>query len=453
MQIEWREVTLPDFGASEAPPEIPGRLYEARCGRAYEAAGADWLVVYGDREHYANLAYLTGFDPRFEEAIVLLGPAGQRILLVGNEGMGYTGSARLPLEAVLCQSLSLPGQDRSQSPNLRQVLRQAGISAGQRIGLVGWKYLEAFEADGRLPGLFAPAVLVDALRALAGDPAAVADATPVLMHPASGLRANNEVEQIAAFEWAATRATQAVWRVVTGARPGQTELEAMAHMGYAGEPLSCHVMLSADHDSPLVGLRSPGARRLAKGDGITTAIAYWGGLGCRAGLLDDQNDDFLARMAEPYFRGVAAWFQAVRLGVTGGSIHEQVTAALAEGGLRSMLNPGHLTSLDEWFHSPVRPGSGEPLASGMAFQADIIPQPMPVGWSMNCEDPLVFADAELRAALAAQYPDLWARIHARQDFMRQQLGIDIGDEVLPLSATPTYLPPLWLSPSRVMALA
>ena len=31
------------------------------------------LVVYGDREHFANLAYLTGFDPRFEEAVLIVG--------------------------------------------------------------------------------------------------------------------------------------------------------------------------------------------------------------------------------------------------------------------------------------------------------------------------------------------------------------------------------------------
>jgi hypothetical protein len=453
MQIDWRDVRLPEFGLSTEPPQIPPRIYESRCRRAYAAARTDWLVVYGDREHSANLAYLTGFDPRFEEAALLVGPADRRVLVLGNEGMGYASAARLPVELALCQSFSLPGQDRSVAPHLRPVLRAAGIQPGQVIGLAGWKYLEDFEAEGELPGLFAPAVLVDALRDLAGDAAGVRDVTAVLMHPTRGLRANNEVEQIAAFEWSATRATLAVWRVVTGARPGMTELEAMANMGYAGEPMTCHPMLASEAGQPIVGLRSPTARCLRRGDGITTAIAYWGGLGCRAGLLDDHNDDFLNRLAIPYFRGVAAWYQSVVLGVTGASIHERVGAVLAEGGLHSMLNPGHLTSLDEWFHSPMRPGSTEPIASGMAFQADIIPQPVPAGWAINCEDPLVFADADLRAALARQYPETWSRIRARQDFMRGELGINIADEVLPLSATPAVLPPLWLAASRVLVLA
>src|SRR5262249_27532251 len=158
-------------------------LYAARCRRAYAAAGADWLVVYGDREHFANLAYLTGFDPRFEEAILLLGANERRVLLVGNEGLDYAGLLNLPVEVVLGQSLSLPGQDRSQAPRLDAILRAAGIGAGQSLALVGWKYLTAGEWAGPLPGFFAPAALVDTLRDLAGDPAAVRDATRVLLDP------------------------------------------------------------------------------------------------------------------------------------------------------------------------------------------------------------------------------------------------------------------------------
>ena len=36
-------------------------------------AGYDRLVVYADREHSANLSFLTGFDPRFEEALLVVG--------------------------------------------------------------------------------------------------------------------------------------------------------------------------------------------------------------------------------------------------------------------------------------------------------------------------------------------------------------------------------------------
>jgi hypothetical protein len=201
-----------------------------------------------------------------------------------------------------------------------------------------------------------------------------------------------------------------------------------------------------------VGLRSPTTRRIERGDGATIGIGFWGGLGARAGLVQDKDPEFLAKAALPYFQGLATWYQTARLGVAGGLLFVRVADALAQGGLRSLLNPGHLSSLEEWLHTPVRPGSLEQLASGMAFQCDIIPVPMPPGWSMNCEDPIVFADENLRNELERRYPPVWSRLRARQQFMRHELGVQIGDEILPLSSMPAYLAPLWLSPSHALTL-
>ena len=53
------------------------------------AAGLDALIVYADREHFANLSYLTGYDPRFEESLLILLPGRPPVLLVGNEGEAY----------------------------------------------------------------------------------------------------------------------------------------------------------------------------------------------------------------------------------------------------------------------------------------------------------------------------------------------------------------------------
>lgn len=449
MKISWRDVPLPDFGTIEERPELPVALYDARCERAYAAAACDWLVVYGDREHFANLNYLVGFDPRFEEAILLLGAGGRRTLLVGNEGVAYADLLPLSLEVVLCQSLSLPGQDRSVAPRIADVLREVGLGAGQSIGLVGWKYLAPEEWAGALPGFYAPAMLVDTLRDLAGDPAAVREATPVLLDPVVGLRSRAEVAQIAAFEWAAARSTAAVSRIMRGLRPGMSELAAVGNMGYEGDPLSTYVLFASGTD-PIVGLRSPNTRRLALGDGVTTAVGYWGGLCARAGSVGDDDQAFLDTIAIPYFRGVVTWYEAVRVGAVGGDVQQRVVAALAEGGLQPALNPGHLTGYDEWVHSPITPGSTAQIASGMPFQCDIIPTPLPAGRAVNCEDPVVFADEALRTELRREFPATWARIAARQTFMREQLGINISDDVLPLSSTPAYLAPLWLAPEKVL---
>jgi hypothetical protein len=88
----------------------------------------------------------------------------------------------------------------------------------------------------------------------------------------------------------------------------------------------------------------------------------------------------------------------------------------------------------------------------MPFQVDIIPVPMPAGWALNCEDGVVFADANLRHALSVRHPDVWRRIEARRTFMRDELGVTLKDSILPLSSTPLCLPPFWLTPDRLLVL-
>src|ERR1700722_8459320 len=106
MPAALRDVVVPAFGVPLEAPRIPATTYEKRCRDAYSRAGCDWLVVYADREHLANIAFLSGYDPRFEEALLLLGPQRRRILVVGNEGEAYAPLAGLPgLAAALAQRL------------------------------------------------------------------------------------------------------------------------------------------------------------------------------------------------------------------------------------------------------------------------------------------------------------------------------------------------------------
>jgi Xaa-Pro aminopeptidase len=298
-------------------------------------------------------------------------------------------------------------------------------------------------------------MIVSALRGVVGPDGAISDVTAALMHPAHGLRHRNSAAQIIRFAEAAARASAAVLRVVRGARPGMSEREAVALMGYQGDPLSCHTMLSAAGGAePLIGLRSPGERVLAEGDGITTALGIQGSLCCRAGLLRATPDpDFQARYVAPYFGALAAWWGGLRIGVTGDALHRAVFAALEGAAFAPALNPGHLIGLDEWTHSPVRPGSAEQIASGMLLQCDIIPAPMPAGHALNCEDTVAVADAALRAELRATAPALWAQIESRRTFMCEALGITLADELLPLSLAPAYLMPYWLAPELVCVVA
>jgi hypothetical protein len=454
--VVLRQIPLPEEeAAGPEPPAIAAEEYARRCDVTLARAGTPWVAIYGDREHSANLLFLSGFDPRFEEALLLLGPDRRRVLLLGNEGLIHAAIVGLPVEIALSQGFSLMAQPRDVAPRLDRVLAEAGLSRGDAVGIVGWKYQTSVETDDPSRPAWVPAVVLDALRRVTGTEPR--DVTTVLMAPGDGLRARNGADQIAAFAWAALRSSQAVFRVLRGVRPGMTEREAAALMGYAGEPQSMHpIVASGAPGEAINGLRSATGRRIAVGDSITCGVGYWGSLCCRAGLgADAVEDQFFTAYVRPYFLAQAAWYTTVGIGVAGGEVFAAVDEALAEAGadFRPMLNPGHLISYDEWVHSPIERGSTVPLASGMALQCDIIPTPLPPGTALNCEDSIVLADAALRDELAARHPELWARIGRNRDLMQHQLGLTLRPETLPLSLANAYLPPAWLAPDHVCAIA
>ena len=450
------EISLPDFGMPDVRPEIPPSLYAERIERLREraaAAGFDRLVVYADREHSASLAYLTGFDPRFEEAVLVLGPGGEPAILVGNECRGMAAAAPLAMRPVLFQDLSLPGQPRDRSRPLADLLGEEGIRAGSRVGVVGWKtYASRTMVD-------APAFLVDELRRITGPGGAVENATGLLINAADGLRVINEVEQLAAFEYAACQTSQGVRRLLLGLRPGMTEREAVRLLDWNGTPLSCHLMLSAGPRASL-GLLSPGDRPIGRGDPFTVAFGIWGALNCRAGFVVEDAaglpaaiGDYVDRLVGPYFEAVAAWYEALHVGQTGGALQAIIDRHLSDPFFGIFLNPGHQIHLDEWVSSPVAPGSAIELRSGMALQVDIIPATGTPYFTTNIEDGVALADASLRAAFAAAHPDAWGRIQARRRFMGEVLGIDLHPDVLPFSNLAAFLPPFLLRPDHAMTLA
>ncbi len=444
MRVELRRVGLPEFGVPVERPEIGSEEYEERARALYAAAGVDWVAVYGDREHFGNLVWLSGYDPRFEEALLLLGPRDVRVLLVGVEGVPYAVIAGLPVDLRFYHPFSIQDQPIVDSPPIHELLREVGLDRGDRVGVVGWKVLDAAESDAPAEPAFVPAFLLRALNRVTG--AAAVDVTAVLTDAGSGLRTRNSAAQIAQLEWGAARSSAAVMRVVRGARPGMTEFEAAGLLGYQGEPLTMHPIVVAS-DGAFNGLRSPSAREIGRGEAISCGVGYWGGLTCRAGLMLDQPDEeFVATLVRPYYTAIATWWTTVGIGVSGGELDAAVKGALAGASFHPFVNAGHLTSYEEWLGSPVVAGSTKRIASGMVMQCDIIPTPVPPGRFLNCEDTLAIGDEAVRDALARDYPAVWARIEAKRAFMRDELGLRLRPEVLPLSSAPAYLPPFWLAP-------
>ncbi len=449
-------VELPEFGLPDAMPVLPARLYSERMERLSDAmarAGYERLLVYADREHSANLAYLTGFDPRFEEALLIVGSDQQPLLLTGNECVGMAAAAPLPMRVELFQDFSLPAQPRERSRQLPQILESEGIGAGGHVGVVGWKtYSRRDQHD-------VPSYLIDAIRDQVGDVSLVINATPLLIDAVHGLRVINDVEQLAWFEWAACHTSEGVKRLLRGLEIGMTEQEAVQLLQWNGMPLSCHLMLTAGERATL-GLLSPSDRPIQRGDRFTTAFGIWGALNCRAGFVVAGADelpqgigDYVDKLVAPYFAAIVEWYEALHVGQTGGALYEIVDRHLGDPFFGIFLNPGHQIHLDEWVNSPITEGSQLPLRSGMAFQADVIPATGTDYFTTNIEDGLALADEDLRDEIARLYPGMWQRVQARRDFMEQGLGIRLHADVLPFSNIPAYLAPFLLRPDRVMTVS
>ena len=453
IKIDW-----PDFGLPDLPPavtlvEMRARLAAFR--RAISARGFRAAVVYGDREHAANLQWLTGFDPRFEEAVLIV-TSSDALLLAGNECLPYTGISPLVTAGDIrtghCASLSLPSQPRD-GRRLGDWLEEA-VPAGCKLAAIGWKWFEAGEVDDPATALDIPVFLADPLRRIA---AFVENATDLMMHPGHGLRARVDAAEIARLEFANHMAAHALRRMVFGFREGMTDFAAYQGAGVGGLPMGCHSTF-ATGSRAAQGLSGPTGEVLRLGQQIGFNICHWGSNICRAGWLARSADDlpvaargYLEGFAGPYVAALSQWFSMMRPGVSGGEVWAQMRHALPFETFGVYLNPGHLIGLDEWMSSPIYQGSAEPLASGMAMQCDVIPG-HPVWGSTRMEDGYVIADADLRDDLAARYPAVAARCAKRAEFMKTVIGLDVPDTLLPLADTCGIVAPYLFDPTQVIAL-
>jgi Creatinase/Prolidase N-terminal domain len=453
------DVALPDFGVPDRQPALATKVYSDRIRRFVACAadaGIDVLIVYADREHFANMAYLTGFEPRFEEALLVLPPDRTPVVITGPENQGYTPVSPIELELVLYPPFGLLGQDRRKTPPLADILANAGVRRGTVVGVAGWKYYGPSETATPDAWLETPSFIVDTLRSLVGDAGRVVNAARILMHPTKGLRAANEVDQLAQFEFAACHVSEAVKRVILGVKPGMREFDAARLMQPIGLPQSCHPVLMSGERTRL-GLGSPTDKTISAGEPVTVALGLWGALTCRAGwLVRDESElpvdvrDYVERLAAPYFACAAEWYETVGIGVKGGDIDAMVRRNLGDPFFGLVLNPGHLIHLDEWLNTPVYPASDERLRSGQAIQLDIIPATGSAYCTVNIEDGIALLDDTGRATFRDRHPEAWARVEARRAFMADTLGIHLKPEVLPLSNLSGYLSPYMLAPGRAL---
>lgn len=454
-----KSIVLPDFGSSEILPAISPEVYHKRRQSVIDRmtqAGLDVLLVYGDREHFANLAYMTGFDPRFEEALLLLDRAGRAKLLAGNECMGYLPDPALGISIELFQGFSLMGQPRDRSRPLRKILADFGIRTGCRVGCSGWKYYEKPLFDGGEFAMDIPSYLADLLRDLAGAKEQVVNTTDIFIGSENGLRLINEPEQIAVFEYASSVTSSAVLELLRHIKQGVREDALERYLDSRGLPLSCHRMIGFGEKAKR-GLASASGNPAFLGDTFTTAFGVTGALTCRAGMVAWGSDDlsgevkaFFPHFASNYFDVVRAWYESLRVGARAGDVYAVADETRDSDLYDFAVNPGHYLHLDEWVHSPFYSGSNVILRSGMALQMDIIPVSKGPFCYINAEDGVIIADETLRNELETRYPEMWQRICKRRKFMVEKLGIAIDESVLPISNIPGWLPPYALNLQTIL---
>lgn len=456
-----KHIVYPDFGKPKVPAAITSEELQnrqTRCRAKMKKCGLSHLLVYGDREHFANLLYICGFDPRFEEALLIFSAEEKTpLLLVGNEGKGHLGASPLYREGELryeCyQPFSLMSQPRESFRPLRTILEEE-LDGFTQVGLVGWK---TYDADGfEEPQMISdvPSYIADTLRDIVGKQQAT-NATGLFVSPAEGLRSFLSPYEIAYFEYANYMGTEAVKGILKNFRADATDYELMQSAPFTGAPFACHPSIKSLGNLHY-SLTSPTGDKIERGRPASISISYWGCNICRAGWvaagpdeMPEQARDYVDAYVAPYAEGIACWLENLRIGTEGGKLWKIIQEKLPFDQFGVYLNPGHLIHFDEWTSSPIYEGSTIHLQSGMYIQSDIIPRSSTYN-SSRMEEGFVLADEGLRGQLKTEYPAVYERCMARRQWM-ESLGWTLPEEILPLSDMAGIIVPFFLDYQNVIS--
>ena len=451
-RVKYEQIKPPEVPKVTKPVDLTVATMNERKAKVLQKMAdeqLDVLVIYADREHGANFGYLTGFEPRFEESILVLFADGCAKLVLGNEAVKMVDYSMIKAELVHCPYLSLPNQPMEPDKEFKDFLVTAGLKEHQRIGIVGWK-LFTTKTTNNEQIYDVPYFIVEAVKTILNGTGVMKQAVGLFIDPATGVRIINDANEIAYFEFGATLASEKVLNVMNQVEVGKTELELGNELaGFGQTPNITPICATGDRFTNAVV--APRFKEVALGDKFSTTLGFKGGLTSRSAYvveneeqLPDGVKDYMARVANPYYAAAVAWFENIRIGVTGTEMYELIEELLPKENYDWHLNPGHYVSSDEWMASPIYRGSSIDFKSGNMFQMDII-VPVAGYGSAYAEDGVALADENLRQEIAEKYPEIWARIVARRAYMKDVLGIQIHDEVLPLSSIAGYFRPYLLN--------
>lgn len=448
-ELFMREENLPVMQLSPAVYEMRTEILLKRMIEL----GYTHVIIYGDREHFSNMEYFTKYDCRFEESLFIMDRLGEKSVLVGNEGMGFSKIIPYPVKRYLFQNFSLQGQPREESESLPEILKKAGITRSSRIGIIGYKYMEG---ENGKKSFDIPHYLVQEILAVCPE---AENITEEITGLPNGIRMRlYTAEEIAWAESVGNRTADVIQRMYKNLKPGMKEYELAQKAQVGFDPQSMHPITNFGEQSVTIGMGSPGESVLKTGEvcgmcyGLRgslisrTAVAAYDRESCREELRD-KIDSFYKK----YYEAVAAWYETAHIGVTGGELYQAVMSVIGSSEFGVSLNPGHHTGCDEWTNSAIYKNSEVTLADGAFMQVDIIASASDPVRTAVCEDAVVIAGKELRNSLRKEYPETYRRIIERQTVLREVLGIHISDEVLPMSNLTGVYIPYMLNTSKVFA--
>jgi len=410
----------------------------------------DSIIVYGDLEHGSNFEYLVGFLPRFEEAILVLHQTGEAYLLLGNENLNKAKYSRIPVHALHTPFFSLPNQPMDNEKNLEQLFKEAKIKKDSYVGIVGWKLFTSQLQNNQT--LFdVPYYIVESLKKVTDH---LVNATDIYIG-SNGARATNNANEIAHYECFSSLASDCMLKAMNALEVGKTEMEIGNILNAQGQRNSI-VTIAASRDRFKNAYLYPRNQEINLGDPMSLTVGYRGGASSRSGIvvydeteLPEENQDYLEAVVKPYYYAIVTWLENIDKCQTGDKLYQLIEKVLPKEKYHWSLNPGHLTSEEEWLCSPVYQGSKELIKSGMIFQTDIIPS-IPGYPGTSVESTVLLADETLQKELAEKYPQLWKRFQARREYIINEYNIHLGKNVLPMTSTLVYLRPFLLNKQKAM---
>lgn len=412
----------------------------------------DILVIYADLEHGNNFEYLTGFLPRFEEALLVIHQNQKNYILLGNENLNKAKHARIEAEAIHVPYFSLPNQPMDNIKSFYELIQAAGITSRKQVGVVGWKlFTSKFEINDCLFDV--PSYIIEAIKKAAGKEF-VLNKTK-LMIGEKGVRCTNSPDEILHYEFGASLASDQMLRAMNFLDEGVSEMDLGEVLNAYGQRNSV-VTIAATGDRFEKANIYPTDKKVKIQDKISLTVGYKGGLSSRAGYavndpnqLPDTIKDYIDVVVKPYYNAIVTWLENIHCGMCGSEMFSLIEKVLPRNTYHWQLCPGHLVADEEWMASPIYDGSIEILESGMLIQTDIIPSVNGYGGT-SAESTIALADSNLRNRIKNEYPELWSRIEKRRDYLKNELHINLNDDVLPMCSTLAYLRPCLLDKERAM---